>query len=108
MKRILTTLLLIGPLTGSAAFAGGPHWDNGTITNISAHRNGVMIKLDVGKPPICNTSDLDWMTIRPEDDHILAVVLAAYYSGNKQGTIYVEFNASDNRCYITQWDPIEQ
>ena len=103
MKKTITTSLLTMMSVGTLA---GPHYQSGNISNLTAEPEGIMIMLDSGLPDNCKGSLYGWMQIKKEDTPISSVVLAAWASGKKAGTVYTD-GIPDNSayCVINQFDP---
>ncbi|MDX1304561.1 hypothetical protein [Photobacterium sp.] len=98
------TLLAVALMSYSVSAA--PNYQSGSIENLTAVESGVMIMMDKGLPDNCEGSPYGWMLIKQEHTAITSVVLAAWASGKKSGTVYTSGRESGNGfCLVNQFDP---
>ncbi len=84
----------------------GESYQSGNIKNITAVTKGVMIMMDSGVPDNCEGTPHGWLLIKQEHTAITSVVLAAWASGNKKGTVYTSGRENGNGyCTVNQYDP---
>ncbi len=103
MKAIIIVLFAL--MVSISSYAGSSYV-SGNITNLTAVKSGVMIMLDSGLPDNCSGSPYGWMLIKQSNTAITSVVLAAWVSGKKQGTIYTSGRENGTGyCLVVQFDP---
>ncbi|GAD77097.1 hypothetical protein [Vibrio azureus] len=63
--------------------------------------------LDSGVPDNCADSRYGWLLIKQEHTALTSVVLAAWASGNKAGTVYTTARQNGFAfCTVNQFDPV--
>lgn len=103
MKKIVI-LISLGILTFINA---GVNYQHGNIKNLTAVTDGIMIMLDSGLPDNCLGTPYGWMLVKEEHQAITAVILSAWASGNKLGTVYTSGRENGKGyCLIDQYDPM--
>lgn len=104
-KRIpyfLAALLFLAAINVHSA----ENYQYGRIKDLTAVIGGVMIKLDADLPTVCEGTPYGWMLVKQEHTALVSVVLTAWASGNKSGTVYVSGLDSQSRyCLVNQFDP---
>ena len=105
--KMLKYLFFIFLFTVTTQVIAGPNYQGGKIKNLTAVTSGIMISLDSGLPDNCEGTPYGWMLIKQEYAAITSVVLAAWASGNKSGTVYTLGRENGTGyCLITQFDPV--
>ena len=90
----------------SAAPFAAENYQSGKIKNLTAITSGIMIMLDTGLPSNCAGTPYGWMLIKQEHTALTSVVLAAWASGNKSGTVYTSGREGGvGFCLVSQFDP---
>jgi len=103
MKKILISLVLAfsSQLANSAE-----HYQSGAIKNITSTPAGLMIMMDSGLPSNCEGTPFGWMLIEQKNTTMISVVLAAWASNNKSGTVYTSGRPNGTGyCIVNQFDP---
>ncbi|KJY73828.1 hypothetical protein [Vibrio nigripulchritudo] len=91
----------------SAASFSAANYQSGKIKNLTATTSGIMIMMDAGLPDNCAGTPYGWMLIKQEHTAMTSVVLAAWASGNKSGTVYTSGREGGvGYCLISQFDPV--
>ena len=102
MNKYLITCLSLLSLNAVAATSH----QAGDISNLTASTDGIMIKINNGLPDNCDGTPYGWMLVKQEHTALTSVVLAAWVSGNKAGTVYTSGRENGTGyCLITQFDP---
>ncbi|KAB0482191.1 hypothetical protein F7Q91_04180 [Vibrio chagasii] len=82
------------------------NYQNGKIKNLTVTTAGIMIMMDTGQPNNCAGTPYGWLLIKQEYTALTSVVLAAWASGNKSGTVYTSGREGGvGFCLVTQFDP---
>jgi len=103
MKKLIAFLSCFFCITFVSA---GPHYQSGTISNITSTKDGLRVKLDSGIPDNCEGTPYGWMLIKQEHTTMITVALAAWASGKKTGTFYTSGRENGTGyCLISQFDP---
>ncbi|MDW6094812.1 hypothetical protein [Vibrio rhizosphaerae] len=103
MKKLIVGLLL--SLTSVSVWSA-EGYQSGSISNITATTNGIMIMMDKGLPGNCKGTPYGWMLIKQENTALTSMVLAAWTSGRKTGTVYTSGReGNQGYCLINQFDP---
>jgi hypothetical protein len=104
---IKKNLLLFLFLLFSFSAIAGPDYQSGKIVNLTAGTYGIMIMMDSGAPENCEGTPYGWLLIKQEHTAIVSVVLAAWASGKKEGTVYTFGQKnSTGYCLVSQFDPV--
>jgi hypothetical protein len=103
LRRAVVVIAILFSMQ-SAISAG--HYQSGSIKNITATTAGLMVMMDTGMPSNCEGSPHGWMLIEQKNTTMISVVLAAWASQNRSGTIYTSGRSGGSRyCLVTQFDP---
>lgn len=103
MKRILFILVMLVSVQSTTA---AEYYQSGEIINITATTNGLMVMMDTGLPSNCEGTPYGWMLIEQKNTTMISVVLAAWASQAKSGTIYtVGRPDGSGYCLVNQFDP---
>ncbi len=103
MKKNLVALILS---LASINCWSAANYQSGNIRNLTAVKAGIMISMDSGLPDNCEGTPYGWLLIKQEYTAITSVVLAAWASGNKSGTVYTDGRENGSGyCVVGQFDP---
>ncbi|MEY8213228.1 MAG: hypothetical protein RPR97_01955 [Colwellia sp.] len=102
LKSLIFVLFCFSPFSFGAVVGAGHV--NGSITNITSIKSGILISIEGEVPQNC-TSGNSWMEIKQEDTAMISMALTAWALG-KTATIYTDSTAS-GFCRINQFDPSE-
>lgn len=100
--NIALFFVVLGNIT--SAYAADAYL-TGTMSNITAGRDGLLIMLDMEVPANCAGIPYGWMMIRESNKAMIAVALVAWYTGNRGVTIYTDGALPGAVCVINQFDP---
>ncbi|NOU49128.1 hypothetical protein HG263_00995 [Pseudoalteromonas sp. JBTF-M23] len=81
------------------------NYQSGKIKNITATTDGLMVMMDTRLPSNCEGTPYGWMLIEQKNTTIISVVLAAWASQAKSGTIYTSGRPDGGYCLVIQFDP---
>ena len=103
MKKIfIITLLFFLPVSAFSEV----NYQAGEIKNLTATTGGIMVNLGSGQPDNCEGTPYGWLLIKQEHTALTSVVLAAWASGNKSGTVYTSGRENGTGyCLVNQFDP---
>ena len=104
MKKFIFILAIV---FSQVAYAG-PHWQEGTITNLTSIKGGLLIMLDggAGLPDNCVGTPYGWMLISEADKAMTATALTMWATGNRTATVYTNAYTGSGFCEIHQLDPV--
>ncbi|MBD1567700.1 hypothetical protein [Vibrio sp. S12_S33] len=103
MKKLFWCFLLSVISIGSFA---AEHYQTGKIKNLTVTTAGIMIMMDTGQPDNCAGTPYGWLFIKQEHTALTSVILAAWASGNKSGTVYTTGREGGvGYCLVNQFDP---
>ena len=94
---------LVLPLTAAAQTT----YTGGRIIDLTATRQGVLIRLDAARPTVCDGTPFAWMLVATEDKALMATTLLMWSTGKKSGVFYVDAPTSGGYCRLHQIDPNE-
>ncbi|WP_283130807.1 hypothetical protein [Enterovibrio norvegicus] len=98
-------LLLCLSAISMTSFAAADY-QSGKIKNLTGVTSGIMIMMDSGLPDNCAGTPYGWMLIKQEHKALTSVILAAWASGNKSGTVYTSGREGGvGYCLVNQFDP---
>ncbi|KQV94744.1 hypothetical protein [Rhizobacter sp. Root1221] len=98
---------LIGALTlaASASAMAGPNWTAGTLVDMSAVPEGLLIRVDTSRPDNCAGTPFAWMLIPAERKIIIAATMMFWATGKRAVDVYTEPSGSSGAfCLVSQVD----
>lgn len=105
--RSAVALALVA-FVASVAFGSASAADShqvGSITNVTATTDGLMVMLDNGPPTNCAATPYGWMLIPEINKTMVAATLALWLVGRTRVTVYTSGTYAGGMCVINQIDP---
>lgn len=100
----LALVALVASAALGSASAADSH-QSGSITNVTATTDGLMVMLDNGPPSNCAATPYGWMLIRESNKTMVATTLALWLAGRTRVAVYTTGAYAGGFCVINQIDP---
>jgi hypothetical protein len=105
-KLIKKTLTLIIFTLLSLRTEAASNSTTGKIVNLTAIKEGIMIKVSGSLPDNCNGTPYNWILVKQEYTALTSVVLALWMSKDTSGTFYTSGRVNGSGfCILYQFDP---